>query len=105
MGDHLTRREMLSGAACGAATLLFSRKISLAEAIAASQSPPPLGNAHLLTLVALSPKTIRLRVVQPGKQGPANEVGIVAGSSQRNRAPGRFGGESTWSISRSGHGE
>jgi len=78
MGDHLTRRKVLSGAACGAASLLFSRKISPAQTPGSRQASPAIGNAHLLTLVALNPKTLRLRVVQAGKQGPANEVGIVA---------------------------
>jgi alpha-glucosidase (family GH31 glycosyl hydrolase) len=34
-------------------------------------------NSHLLTLVAVSAKTLRLRVIQQGKQGPALETGVV----------------------------
>ena len=55
-----------------AANLLFSRGL-----VAAAQGVPALGNSHLLTLVAVSEKTLRLRVIQQGKQGPANEIGVV----------------------------
>jgi alpha-glucosidase (family GH31 glycosyl hydrolase) len=44
---------------------------------ASAQDVPSVGNKHLLTLVAVSQKTLRLRVIQQGKQGPANEIGIV----------------------------
>ncbi len=55
-----------------AADLLFSR-----EMVAAAQGVPAVGNSHALTLVAVSEKTLRLRVIQQGKQGPASEIGIV----------------------------
>jgi alpha-glucosidase (family GH31 glycosyl hydrolase) len=72
MGEYFTRRGVLSGMAVTAANLLFSR-----ELIAAPQGVPAVGNSHLLTLVAVSEKTLRLRIIQQGKQGPANETGIV----------------------------
>jgi alpha-glucosidase/alpha-D-xyloside xylohydrolase len=77
MEEQLTRRGVLAGMALSAANLLLSRRISGAEVLDTRQGVPPLGNAHLLTLVAVSQRTLRLRVVQQGKQGPANETGIV----------------------------
>jgi alpha-glucosidase (family GH31 glycosyl hydrolase) len=70
--DYLSRRGVLTGMALTAANLLFSR-----EMIAAAQAVPAVGNSHLLTLVAVSEKTLRLRIIQQGKQGPASETGIV----------------------------
>ena len=52
-----------------AADLLFGREL-IAGAVA-------IGNSHLLTLVAVSEKTLRLRIIQQGKQGPASETGVV----------------------------
>jgi alpha-glucosidase (family GH31 glycosyl hydrolase) len=76
MGEW-TRRGILTGMGLGATTLIFSRTIGATEVLGVLPDVPALGNAHLLTLVAVSEKTLRLRVVQQGKQGPANEVGIV----------------------------
>lgn len=76
MGEW-TRRGVLTGMGAGATTLIFSRTIGATEFLGVLPDVPALGNAHLLTLVAVSEKTLRLRVVQQGKQGPANEVGIV----------------------------
>lgn len=67
---------MLGGMAAGSANLLFSRTIS-AAVFGPTQRVPAVGNAHLLTVVAVSSKTLRLRVIQQGKHGPADEVGIV----------------------------
>src|ERR1700733_9843231 len=77
MEEQLTRRGVLTGMALSAANLLLSRRISGAEVLDTRQGVPALGNAHLLTLVAVSERTLRLRVVQQGKQGPANETGLV----------------------------
>lgn len=73
-----TRRGFFAGAALGASHLLFSRTILSAELFGAAQGVPAVGNAHLLTLVAVNRNTLRLRVIQAGKQGPAAETGIVA---------------------------
>ena len=73
-----TRREFVSGISLGAAHLLLSRTIHAAEVVAPAQGIPAIGNEHLLTLVAVSPNILRLRVVQQGKQGPAAEIGIVS---------------------------
>jgi alpha-glucosidase (family GH31 glycosyl hydrolase) len=77
MAKHWTRREALTSMAFGTASLLFARAISATEILDPGQSVPAIGNTHLLTVVAVSEKTLRLRVVQQGKQGPTNEVGIV----------------------------
>jgi alpha-glucosidase (family GH31 glycosyl hydrolase) len=77
MEEHWTRREALAGMAFGTANLLFARTISATEILNPAQNAPAIGNAHLLTVVAVSEKTLRLRVIQQGKQGPASEVGIV----------------------------
>jgi alpha-glucosidase/alpha-D-xyloside xylohydrolase len=61
----------------GATQLLFSRAIHAAEVFGAAQGVPAVGNKHLLTLVAVNENTLRLRVIQNGKQGPAAEIGIV----------------------------
>ncbi len=74
---ELTRRELVTGMTLGAANLLLSRTISAAEVLAPAQGVPTVGNAHLLTLVAVNTNIVRLRVVQQGKQGPAAEIGIV----------------------------
>jgi alpha-glucosidase/alpha-D-xyloside xylohydrolase len=72
MADRFSRRGVLAGMTFAAADLLFSREIS-----AAVQDVPAVGNSHLLTLTAVSKKTLRLRLIQQGKQGTANETGIV----------------------------
>src|SRR3984957_13592878 len=72
MGEYFSRRGVLAGMAVTAANLLFRRDL-----VAAPQGVPAVGNTHLLTLVAVSEKTLRLRIIQQGKQGPANETGIV----------------------------
>jgi len=83
MGEQFTRRAMLGGMALEAANLLFCRSLGAAEIAGAAQiagpvqGVPAVGNTHLLTVVAVSGKTLRLRVIQQGKQGPAEEVGIV----------------------------
>lgn len=77
MGEQFSRRAVLGGMALEAANLLFSRKIRAEEIFSAARSVPAVGNTHLLTVVAVSGKTLRLRVIQQGKQGPAEEVGIV----------------------------
>jgi hypothetical protein len=71
MNEQLTRRAVLTGMALGTADLLFSRRVGVAQGV------PAVGNTNLLTVVAVSAKTLRLRVIQQGKQGSANEVGIV----------------------------
>ena len=75
--DTSTRRGFLTGMALGATHLLFSRTVQAAEIFGAAQGVPAVGNAHLLTLVAVNENTLRLRVIQNGKQGPAAEIGIV----------------------------
>lgn len=77
MGERLTRRAVLGGMVLEAANLLFSRKISNAEVFGAAQGVPAVGNSHLLTVVAVNARTLRIRVIQQGKQGPAEEVGVV----------------------------
>jgi alpha-glucosidase/alpha-D-xyloside xylohydrolase len=77
MKEPISRREALTGIAFGAASLLLRREITAADIFTAAQGVPAVGNAHLLTVVALSGKTLRLRVIQMGKQGPAAETGIV----------------------------
>jgi alpha-glucosidase/alpha-D-xyloside xylohydrolase len=77
MGEQFTRRSVLGGMALEAANLLFFRSVGAAEIFPAGQGVPAVGNAHLLTVVAVSGKTLRLRVIQQGKQGPAEEVGVV----------------------------
>jgi hypothetical protein len=77
MGEQFSRRVVLGGMALEAANLLFSRGGGAAEIFGAAQGVPAVGNTHLLTVVAVSGKTLRLRVIQQGKQGPAEEVGIV----------------------------
>jgi alpha-glucosidase (family GH31 glycosyl hydrolase) len=77
MGEQITRRAMLGGMALEAANLLFFRSVGSAEIFGAAQGVPAVGNTHLLTVVAVSAKTLRLRVIQQGKQGPAEEVGVV----------------------------
>ena len=72
-----TRRGFLTGMGLGATQLLFSRAIHAAEVFGAAQGVPAVGNKHLLTLVAVNENTLRLRVIQNGKQGPAAEIGIV----------------------------
>src|ERR1035441_5197031 len=74
---ELTRRSLLTGMTLGAANLLFSRSMSAGEVVGPGQGVPSVGNSHLLTLLAVNPNTLRLRVVQQGKQGPANETGIA----------------------------
>jgi alpha-glucosidase (family GH31 glycosyl hydrolase) len=76
MGEQFSRRAVLGGMALEAANLLFSRRVEAAEIFGAAQGVPAVGNAHLLTVMAVSGKTLRLRVIQQGKQGPAEEVGI-----------------------------
>ncbi len=56
MAERVSRRGVLAGMTFAAADLLFSRGIS-----AAPQDVPPIGNSHLLTLTAVSRKTLRLR--------------------------------------------
>jgi alpha-glucosidase (family GH31 glycosyl hydrolase) len=77
MGEQFSRRAVLGGMALEAANLLFSRRIRAEEIFGAAQGVPAVGNTHLLTVVAVSEKTLRLRVIQQGKQGRAEEVGIV----------------------------
>lgn len=77
MGERPTRRAVLGGMALEAANLLFSRKLSIAEVFGAAQGVPAVGNSHLLTVVAVNARTLRIRVIQQGKQGPAEEVGVV----------------------------
>jgi hypothetical protein len=77
MRERVTRRAVLGGMALEAANLLFCRGVGAAEIFGAAQGVPAVGNTHLLTVVAVSGKTLRLRVIQQGKQGPAEEVGIV----------------------------
>jgi len=77
MEEQWTRRGVLAGLAFSAADVLLSRGIGNAEVFGSGQGVPALGNAHLLTVVAVSEKTLRARIVQQGKQGPANETGIV----------------------------
>ena len=77
MGERVTRRAVLGGVALTAADLLFARNVRAAEIFAPGQGVPEVGNGHLLTVTAVSAKTLRLRVVQQGKQGPAEEIGIV----------------------------
>ena len=72
MGERISRRGVLTGMALTAADVLFSREMA-----AAVQGVPAVGNSHALTLVAVSGKTLRLRVIQQGKQGPASETGVV----------------------------
>lgn len=74
---ELTRRSLLTGMTLGAANLLFSRSMSAGEVVGPGQGVPSVGNSHLLTLLAVNPNTLRLRVVQQGKQGPGNETGIA----------------------------
>jgi alpha-glucosidase/alpha-D-xyloside xylohydrolase len=77
MREQVTRRDILAGLALGASNLLFARNLCAAELLAPLQGVPAVGNTHLLTLVAVSAKTLRLRIIQQGKHGPANEIGIV----------------------------
>ncbi len=77
MGKQWTRRVVLGGLAVETAGLLFSRSIGAAQIFSAAQNVPAVGNSHLLTVTAISAKTIRLRVIQQGKMGPAAEVGLV----------------------------
>lgn len=77
MRERVTRRDVLAGMVLGTSHLLFARSICAAEVFGPEQGVPAVGNSHLLTLTAVSAKTLRLRVVQQGKHGPANEVGIV----------------------------
>jgi alpha-glucosidase/alpha-D-xyloside xylohydrolase len=67
----------MAAIASGASQLLFSRSIHAAQFLAPPQGVPEVGNTHLLTLVAVSQKTLRVRIVQQGKQGPAQETGVV----------------------------
>ena len=77
MTKHWSRREALAGITLGTGNLLFVLSINAGDVFDAAQGSPALGNIHLLTVTAVSGKTLRLRVVQQGKQGPTNEVGIV----------------------------
>src|SRR5882757_5771532 len=77
MGEQFSRRVVLGGMALEAANLLFNRRVLAEEIFGAAEGVPQVGNTHLLTVVAVSGKTLRLRVIQRGKQGPAEEVGIV----------------------------
>jgi alpha-glucosidase (family GH31 glycosyl hydrolase) len=70
MKDQFSRRDVLAGMTITAANLLFRQEL-------AAQDVPAVGNSHLLTMVAVREKILRLRVVQEGKQGPASELGIV----------------------------
>jgi alpha-glucosidase (family GH31 glycosyl hydrolase) len=72
MRANVSRRDVLAGMALAAGNLLFRQ-----ELIAADNGVPAVGNSHLLTLVAVSERTLRLRIVQQGKQGPASENGVV----------------------------
>ena len=76
MARRFTRRATLGGMAAGAVQLLFSRTIA-AAVLSGQQGVPSVGNAHLLTVVAVNSKTLRLRVIQQGKHGPAEEIGVV----------------------------
>src|ERR1700753_3193886 len=71
MEGNLSRRGVLTGMAVTAGNLLFRREIF------AQTSVPAVGNSHLLTVVAVSERTLRVRVIQQGKQGPAAEIGVV----------------------------
>jgi alpha-glucosidase (family GH31 glycosyl hydrolase) len=73
-----------------AANLLFCRKM-----IAAAQDVPAVGNSHLLTLVAVNDKTLRLRIIQQGKQGPASEIGIMP-RTWPDPLPADAGGSVAW---------
>lgn len=75
--EPVTRRGVLAGLSFGAADLLLSRRLSFGQVYGPRQGVPAVGNTHLLTVVAVSPHTLRLRVVQEGKQGPANELGVL----------------------------
>jgi alpha-glucosidase (family GH31 glycosyl hydrolase) len=77
VGEQFSRRAVLGGMALEAVSLLFSRSVGAREVLGSAQDVPAVGNTHLLTVVAVSEKTLRLRVIQQGKQGPAEEVGIV----------------------------
>jgi alpha-glucosidase/alpha-D-xyloside xylohydrolase len=57
--------------ALGTANLLLSRTLHSAPGV------PAVGNDRLLTVAAFSERTLRIRIIQQGKQGPANETGIV----------------------------
>jgi alpha-glucosidase len=70
MNNPFSRRDVLAGMTMTAANLLFRREML-------AQNVPAVGNSHLLTLVAVSEKILRVRVIQQGKQGPASEFGIV----------------------------
>ncbi len=94
MAKQLTRRATLSGMAMGAANLLFSRTIS-AAVFGAQQGVPAVGNTHLLTVIAVSSKTLRLRVIQQGKHGPAEEVGVVP-RVWPETLPVNAAGEASW---------
>jgi alpha-glucosidase/alpha-D-xyloside xylohydrolase len=80
--------------AMGAANLLFSRTIG-AAVLGGQPGIPSVGNAHLLTVVAVSRRTLRLRVIQQGKQGPAEEVGVVP-QVWPEPLPVNESGEATW---------
>jgi hypothetical protein len=105
MGEQFTRRSVLGGMALEAANLLFSRKVGATEIFDAAQGVPAVGNTHLLTVVAVSAKTLRLRVIQQGKQGPAEEVGIVRcgwlirtiAGLRRSKMP-IYGGTACWLL-------
>jgi alpha-glucosidase/alpha-D-xyloside xylohydrolase len=77
VGKQYTRRVVLGGMALGAAGLLFCKRVDAAQIFGAAQGAPAIGNSHLLTVTAASAKTIRLRVIQQGKMGPAEEVGLA----------------------------
>ena len=72
MRANVSRRGVLAGMALAAGNLLFRQDL-----IAAGNGVPAVGNSHLLTLVAVSERTLRLRIIQQGKQGPASENGVV----------------------------
>jgi alpha-glucosidase (family GH31 glycosyl hydrolase) len=94
MAKQLTRRATLGGMAIGAANLLFSRTLT-AAVLGGQRDVPAVGNAHLLTVVAVSGKTLRLRVIQQGKHGPAEEVGVIP-RVWPETLPVNESGEATW---------
>jgi alpha-glucosidase (family GH31 glycosyl hydrolase) len=95
MGERFSRRAVLGGMALETANLLFSRQIAAADVFGTAQGVPEVGNSHLLTVIAVTGKTLRLRMIQQGKQGPAEEVGIVP-RVWPSSLPVDNSGEATW---------
>lgn len=84
MSEQFSRRDVLGGLGAGVAELLFSSRIR-----AAGFGALPSATDSILSLIAVDPKILRVRVTQAGKQGVASEIGLVERTWARPLEPAK----------------